>query len=65
MKCCGCDKEVVLKPEIVNGEPQWFGRYQNQYLFKIICKDCVKDQKKFQEYSFTGSLGERLIPAVR
>lgn len=50
MKCCGCGKDVKLDVSLVGGEAQWFGKYQADSLLKIICKDCIKDNKKRESY---------------
>lgn len=51
MKCCGCNKEIdTNKHEIIDLEPQWFGNYNCDRLVKIICRFCIKDPKKKEEY---------------
>ena len=51
MKCEICKKEVSLTPEIIKGEPQWFGRYIGQKLVQIICNVCIKNVESKKKYS--------------
>ena len=51
MKCCGCSKEIdVSKVEVINSEPQWYGKFTVSTCVKVICNICIKDTKKREIY---------------
>jgi hypothetical protein len=41
--CNVCNKQV---PEKVDCWSTWFGRYQNEELKSVICKDCIKENRE-------------------
>lgn len=50
MKCCGCNKEINLKISYKDGQPTWYGKYQGSICVKVICRECITDPEKKEEY---------------
>jgi len=51
MNCCGCNKPIKMSDrDLKDGRSSWYGKYVGSEPVKVICDDCIQDEKKREDY---------------